>query len=207
MPFSSNQVGWRVHVGTWLRFFMGMRLGPYHEMNPRIVRSLLKLGGLRSNDHVWDIGCGDGRVLLTAARMDPSVKCTGVEIDRRVAEVARMNVAQCTTDISSRIQVLHGDARKAGFDLSSASLITLYLSERGNAQLLPKLNHHLLTRPDARVVSFIFPMKTWKPAKMELEQESKIPMFLFDATSIPEEIREKYKRSKEAETSNTKANQ
>lgn len=202
MPFSSAAVTWRTHVSTWTRFFLGNRLGPYHEMDKPIVQSLLKLGAVRSDDHFYDIGCGDARLLLAASRAPFHAKrCTGLELDAKVAAVARANVSAAGLD--SSVRVLETDARKA--DLSEATVISLYLSERGNAQLLPVLNPALLARPSTRVVSFLFPVPSWTPVRTELTEGSNIPMYLFTGESLPQQLRDQHARDQEEETRRNKA--
>jgi SAM-dependent methyltransferase len=198
MPFSSNQVSFLTHARTWARFFLGTRLGPYHEMSAPIVTNLLRLGNLTARDHVVDIGCGDGRILLAAARMAPGCRATGIELDPVVAELCRKNVAAASDVDQTLIHVHEGDARKAR-NIDEATLVTLYLSERGNASLRPLLQPLLLSRPtEARVVSFLFPMSGWEPAKTELDKDSGIPMYLFDATSLPASVRLQYEQAKQA---------
>lgn len=219
MPFSSKQVTFRTHARTWMRFFLGTRLGPYHEMSPPIVSALLKLGRVSRSDHLFDIGCGDGRILLEAARH--GAKATGIELDKRVAELARSNVEKSGVD-PALVTVLEQDAKKT--DLSQATLVTLYLSERGNAALLPTLQPWILASPplvkngtDAspapaplaassgvaaataapaaparRVATFLFPMPTWSPVTTELDQGSGIPLFLYDTTSVPSKARQQW---------------
>ena len=55
-------------LGTWAKFILGTRLGPYVPTPPHVVSRLLKLGSLRAGDVVYDLGCGDGRVLREAAK-------------------------------------------------------------------------------------------------------------------------------------------
>jgi len=192
MPFSSAQVSWRTHVGTWTRFFLGMRLGPYHEMSPPIVSALLKLGRVERADHLYDIGCGDGRVLITAAQ-STGCRATGIEVDARVAELCRRNVA--AQKLEGQISVREGDARR--MDISDATVVTLYLSERGNKALQPLLTPKLLADPSTRVLSFLFEMPGWTPVQMELEHASQIPLYLFDGSSLPPNIRKEYEQRKE----------
>lgn len=188
MPFSSAQVTFRTHLRTWGRFFLGFRLGPYHEMSPSIVRSVLEVASLGPKDHFVDIGAGDGRLCIAAARDFHCASVTGLEIDAEVAKLCRANIAR--EGLADRVRIVEGDARKA--DISSATCVSLYLSERGNAALRPLLQPLLLSRPSTRVVSFVFPMPSWTPLRTELEKDSGIPIFLFDGSSLPPNIRSKY---------------
>jgi SAM-dependent methyltransferase len=189
MPFSSNQVSFRTHARTWLRFFLGWRLGPYHEVPA--APALLQLAKLKQHDHLFDIGAGDGKLLIEAARTY-GCKATGIELDKKVAELCRKNVA--ASGLQQLITVREQNALKA--DLSDATCVSLYLSERGNASLLPLLNPWLLSAPERRVVSFLFPMPSWQPVQVELEANSQIPMFLFDRSSVPKSIAAKFEQAR-----------
>lgn len=162
--------------------------GPYHEMSPSIVRSVLEVASLGPGDHFVDIGAGDGRVCVAAARDFGCASVTGLEIDKEVAKLCRDNIAR--QGLSERIRIVEGDARDA--DISSATCVSLYLSERGNAALRPLLQPLLLARPATRVVSFVFPMPSWTPVRTELERDSGIPIYLFDGSSLPANIRKAY---------------
>lgn len=167
-------------------------------MSPPIVTSLLKLAQLTPSDHLIDIGCGDGRVVLSAAE---SFGCTstGLELEPSVAELAARKVQQA--NMQHRVQIVQIDARKA--DLNKATAISLYLSERGNSSLLPLLTPWLLSSaPSAsnrRVVSFMFPIASWTPTKIELTESGAIPMYLFTRDSLPEKSRKKYAALQQAE--------
>ena len=160
-------------------------------MSPPIVSALLKLGKVQRSDHLFDIGCGDGRVLITAVQ-STGCKATGIEVDARVAELARRNVS--ARQLDGQISVREGDARST--DISDATVVTLYLSERGNKALQPLLTPKLLQDPETRVLSFLFEMPGWTPVQMELEHASQIPMFLFDGRSLPPNIRQEYEQRK-----------
>lgn len=156
--------------------------------SPSIVRSVLEAASLTSQDHFVDIGAGDGRLCIAAARDFHCASVTGLEIDSEVAKLCRANIAR--EGLSERISIVEGDARKA--DISSATCIALYLSERGNAALRPLLQPILLARPATRVVSFVFPMPSWTPVRTELEKDSGIPIHVFDGSSLPANIRSAY---------------
>jgi SAM-dependent methyltransferase len=179
---------WKVHVSTWLRFFAGTRLGPYHEMPSHVISGIIQLSKLSPEDSLLDIGCGNGRVLLQAVQESGVQRCTGLEINKTVAELARKNIqlAQAAAPINSplrtaKFDILQCDARSA--DISSATVISLYLSERGNRQLLPILTPHLRNYPETRLCSFIFPIPTYEP--IEILKVSAIPIFKYNYSSLP----------------------
>ena len=136
-------------LGTWARFLLGRRLGPYVPTPPHVGARMLELAEVTSSDVVYDLGCGDGRLLIHAARQHGA---SGVGFELNAELVGMANDAVAAAGVSGLVSVRREDARKA--DFSPASVVCLYLSERGNRELLPRLQTLLL--PSARVVSFSF---------------------------------------------------
>ena len=127
----------------------------YVPTPPEVVSAMLELAGLHAGDVVYDLGCGDGRIVVAAAK-HPGVKAVGLEIDpRRVAE-ARANVAE--NGVESTATVRQEDIFLA--DLSPATVVTMYLLPTLNVRLLPKLAR---LRRGTRIVSHSFAMKGAKP--------------------------------------------
>jgi hypothetical protein len=129
---------------------------------------------------LFDLGCGDGRVLLSAVRQCGIRRGVGLELNASLAAMAQQNVASF-----KQLQVLQADALSC--DLSSASVITVYLSERGNRQLRPALTDWLRAEraeadSERRIASFCFPMPGWTPAKRAAV--SGIPVYLFTRHSL-----------------------
>jgi ribosomal protein L11 methylase PrmA len=117
---------------------------------------MLALAGVTSNDVVYDLGCGDGRIVIAAARKF-GARGVGIDIDPvRVAE-ARRNAAAAKVDhlVTFRVE----DALAT--DVSGATVVTLYLLASQNVALKPALMKQL--RPGARVVSHNFAMGEWEP--------------------------------------------
>ena len=140
-----------------------------------------------SADVLYDVGCGDGRLLLEAARQRRIAQGVGLEVNPTLAALAQSNVdvfSAAHPHLSSRLSVVHCDARRVD-SLGSASVVTLYLSERGNRQLKPLLARHLRQQPGSRVVSFCFDMPAWRPRRRA--QVSGIPLYLFDANSLQQD--------------------
>ena len=136
-----------LHLMSWLRFMTGSRLAPFVPMPSHVARALLKLADVGHGDVLYDLGCGDGRVLKQALDMGAE-RAVGYELNAELAEAARRNTAQ----YGGRAEVRESDANEATLD--DASVVTLYLSELGNAKLLPLLERSL--SPNARVASFSF---------------------------------------------------
>jgi len=119
----------------------------------KIVRQMLLLAKLRRGELIYDLGAGDGRILIEAAR-EFGAKCAGVEIDPE--RVARLKERLAATKVEA--EVIQGDLMHV--DLSNADVITIYLSDSVNAKLAPKLSRELKT--GARVVSLDYVLPNWK---------------------------------------------
>jgi SAM-dependent methyltransferase len=133
----------------------------YVPTNDEVVRGMLKLAGVTKDDVVYDLGCGDGRIPVIAAR-DFGARGVGIDIDpQRVAE-ANANVKQA--GVGNRVQIRQDDLFQA--DIKEATVVTLYLLQTLNMKLRPKLLADL--RPGTRIVSHAFDMgDEWKPEKTE----------------------------------------
>jgi hypothetical protein len=122
---------------------------------PAVVDKMLELAQVKKSDLVYDLGCGDGRIVISAAE---KFGCRGVgyDIDPQRIKESRANVAQSKAGDLVRIE------QKDIFtlDLSDANVITLYLLPRLNVQLIPQLEK---LRPGSRIVSHDFDMKGVKP--------------------------------------------
>ena len=134
-------------------------LAPYVPTPQDIVDQMLSLAGVKSADVVYDLGCGDGRIPITAARVY-GARGVGVDIDpQRIAEAnANAKAAGVERLVSFRLQ----DAMTV--DVSDATVVTLYLLSSANLKLRPLLTKQL--RPGARIVSHAFSMGDWKPDKV-----------------------------------------
>jgi ribosomal protein L11 methylase PrmA len=123
-----------------------------------IVDTMLKLAAVTRKDTVYDLGCGDGRIVITAAQKY-GARGVGVDIDPdRVAE-ATENVKN--GGVAGRVKIVRGDLFET--DISSATVVTLYLLTELNLKLRPKLLREL--SPGTRVVSHAFSMGDWKPER------------------------------------------
>jgi cyclopropane fatty-acyl-phospholipid synthase-like methyltransferase len=136
-------------------------LAPYVPSPQAVVEKMLELAGVASSDMVYDLGCGDGRIVITAAQKY-GAHGVGIDIDPdRIRESeANAKAAGVQNLVSFRLE----DALKA--DVSSATVVTLYLLTSSNAALRPMLTRQL--KPGARIVSHTFGMGDWLPQKTEL---------------------------------------
>ena len=119
---------------------------------------MLTLARVTAADVVYDLGSGDGRIPIAAARKY-GARGVGIEIDPALVEEARANAKAAGVDrlVEFRLQ----NALTA--DISPATVVTLYVLASGNAKLRPLLTRQL--RPGARIVSHQFPMGDWAPAR------------------------------------------
>lgn len=128
-----------------------------------VVEAMLKLAEVKENDLVYDLGCGDGRFVITAAKKF-GARGVGVDIDPvRVEESTRSAGEQ---GVSNRVRFLEGDLFET--DIREATVITLYLLTELNLKLRPKLLSEL--KPGSRVVSYAFGMGDWKPDREGIDR-------------------------------------
>ncbi len=121
-----------------------------------IVRQMLLLAGLKRGETLFDLGAGDGRILIEAARRF-GARAKGIEIDPE--RVQRITERLRATDVEA--EIIQADFMTV--DLSSADVIAIYLSDTANSLLAPKLKREL--RDGARVVSLDYSLPGWAPVK------------------------------------------
>jgi len=128
------------------------------ETPDEVVAQMLRLAGVGRNDVVYDLGSGDGRLVIAAAR-DFGARGVGVEIDPRL--VAQSVESARRAGVGDRVTFREQDLFQT--DLADATVVTLYLSPTLNLRLRPKLLREL--RAGARIVSHDFDMGDWPPAR------------------------------------------
>jgi len=131
---------------------------PYLPTTQVAVEAMLKLAGVTGDDMVYDLGCGDGRIVITAAKLY-GAHGVGIDIDPRRIQEANENAKKAGVERLVRFE--ENDLFKA--NIREASVVTLFLLTSVNAKLRPKLLQEL--RPGTRVVSNTFDMGDWKPEK------------------------------------------
>lgn len=136
-----------------------------------VADQMLQLAGVKSSDLVYDLGSGDGRIVMLAAQKYRT-RGVGIEIDPKLIAIAR-SVAK-EAEVEDRVKFLEGDLFEA--DISAATLVTIYLSPRVNARLAPKLQREL--RPGTRIVSHQFPIADWK-ADQTVAAEDGTDLYLY----------------------------
>lgn len=132
-------------------------LAPVYPTPETVVDQMLTIAQVRPGEMVYDLGCGDGRIVIAAAQKFKA-HAVGIEIRRDIYERTLATVA--SLGLSDQVKIVHGNALK--YDLSPADVVTLYLLTSSNERLKPILLKDL--KPTARVVSHDFEIRGWKPA-------------------------------------------
>jgi ribosomal protein L11 methylase PrmA len=139
---------------------------------------MLKLAATTKSDVVYDLGSGDGRIPIAAAKTY-GARAVGIDIDPRRIEESRANAK--TAGVEALVEFRLQDALKA--DVSDATVVTLYMLASGNAALRPMLTKQL--RPGARIVSHAFSMgPTWPAEKVDhftSERGDEVTLYLWKA--------------------------
>ena len=123
-----------------------------------VVDGMLKLANVRPGDVVYDLGCGDGRVVITAAK-EYGARAVGIDIDPVRIKESQENARKA--GVEDRVTFRNEDLFEA--DIKEATVVTLYLLQSLNLKLRPKLWKEL--KPGTRIVSHNFDMDDWTPDK------------------------------------------
>ena len=121
-----------------------------------IAEAMLKLAGVSDADMVYDLGSGDGRIVITAAQRF-GARGVGIELDPKLVGISQQVARE--GGVADLVTFIEGDLFKS--DISAATVVTLYLSNTVNMRLEPKLRREL--RPGTRIVSQRFPIGAWPP--------------------------------------------
>jgi SAM-dependent methyltransferase len=131
---------------------------PYVTSPSQIVDAMLELAGVKNNDVVYDLGCGDGRIVISAAKKY-GARGVGIDINPDRIEEARVNARAAGVD--GKVVFETEDLFES--DIRDATVVAVYLLPEVNIRLRPRLLREL--RPGTRVVSHSFAMGDWKPDK------------------------------------------
>jgi predicted RNA methylase len=141
------------------QFGVAENLAPYIPTPQTIVEKMLEAGRVKTGDMVYDLGSGDGRVVITAAQKF-GARAVGIELRADLCRIATDRIKAMGLD--DRVRMVQGNAMRV--DLSAADVVTMFLLTSSNELMRPKLEKDL--KPGARVVSNQFPIKHWKPIEM-----------------------------------------
>src|SRR5690606_3077337 len=131
---------------------------PYVPTKQEVVEEMLKLANVKPGDVVYDLGCGDGRIVITAAK---KFGATGIGVDLNPERIEEANANAVEAKVTDKVTFHEGDL--FNFDFSKADVLTLYLLPDVNLKLKPKILAEM--KPGSRVVSHAFNMGDWEPDK------------------------------------------
>jgi len=135
-------------------------LAPYVVSPQSIVERMLEIAEVKPGETVYDLGSGDGRILITAVQRFHA-KAVGIEISNALVQMSSERIRKL--GIESQAHVIRGDLLQS--DLSGADVVTIYLMTDSNEMLRPNLEKYL--RAGARVVSHEYPVPGWKAKEVE----------------------------------------
>ena len=136
------------------------KLAPYYPTPPAIAERMLTLGEIKPGQKMFDLGSGDGRIVIMAAQKFKA-DATGIELDDSLFKQSSEEIKRLGLDKTARI--VHGDIMQQ--DYSSADVLTVYLLPVSNDKLSPILEKQL--KKGTRVVAHDFEFSAWKPDKVE----------------------------------------
>jgi SAM-dependent methyltransferase len=139
--------------------FDSKKIVPFVPTPQEVVDKMIELAGVKKGDTVYDLGSGDGRIVITAAKK--GARAVGFEIDGDLVKESRENIRKA--GVQNLAEIRQQDILTV--DLSPASVVTMYLLPDVNLKLKPNLLSQL--KPGSRVVSHAFDMGDWKPDKTE----------------------------------------
>jgi len=137
-----------------------MSLAPFVPSPPDVVTTMLQLADVKKDEMLFDLGCGDGRIIIEAAKKF-GAKAVGVELDKGRYEECIRRIRE--SNLNGRVNVIHGNLLDV--DLRSADIVTLYLLPISNDEVKPKLEREL--KNGTRVVSHDYPISKWKPNEVK----------------------------------------
>lgn len=151
---------------------------PFVPTLPEIVEEMLRLAKVGPNDVVYDLGCGDGRLVITAVKRFGARRGVGIDIDPERIKESRENAR--ALGVTNRVKFIQQDLFKT--NIKEATVVTLYLLPEVNLRLRPKLLAEL--KPGTRVVSNSFDMGDWKYEKVAFVGEQPIYFWTIPAAAV-----------------------
>jgi len=125
-----------------------------------VIEKMLQLAHLKPGEIVYDLGSGEGRIVIAAAR-EFKARAVGIELSPELCKLATMHIK--ALGLEDRVKIIHANLLKV--DLSPADVVTIYLLTASNELLRPNLERDL--KPGARVVSHDYQIRGWKPSAVE----------------------------------------
>jgi len=132
-------------------------IAPFVQTPVEVAKKMLEISQIKSGEVLYDLGCGDGRLIILAAK-DLGAKATGIELREDLIERAKTEIKKL--NLEGKVNVIQGNFFEV--PISDADVVTLYLTSSANERLRPKMEAEL--KRGARVVSHDFKVPGWKPS-------------------------------------------
>jgi tRNA1(Val) A37 N6-methylase TrmN6 len=158
-----RRLGWAfllVPLAAMAQTGNGEKLAPYYPTPQTIVERMLQLGGLRAGEKMYDLGSGDGRIVIMAAQKFHA-DAVGIELDKDLCRLSLQTITKL--HLEKNAHIVNGDLMKQNY--SSADLVTVYLLPGFIDKVQPILDQQL--KKGARIVAHDFEFKNWTPEKVE----------------------------------------
>ena len=147
-------------------------LGPDYPTPQAVVDRMLQAAHVSPGEMVYDLGCGDGRIVITAVQKFKA-RAVGIELSRDIYDKTAARIK--SMGLGDQVKIVHGNALH--YDLSPADVVTLYLLTSSNDRLRPALERYL--KPGARVVSHDYEIRGWTPAVVEKMEADGRPHIIY----------------------------
>jgi SAM-dependent methyltransferase len=154
---------------------------PWVPTSARTVKKMLQMADVKPGQRVVDLGAGDGRIVIVAARQF-GAQAVGVEIDPVRCLIA--NTLILVSGLGKKAHVYHGNMYT--FDLKDADVVTLYLLQGTNQKIKERLSEQL--KPGAKIVSHTFSMVGWIPAALDDTND----IFLYEVGNVGSEVQTRF---------------
>jgi hypothetical protein len=180
-------------------------LAPFNPSSETAQRQSIALMNLQPDDILFDLGCGDGRLLIRSASEQPGLRCVGVEINPIFVERALHSVSQLPPNVQERIEIRCQDVTQVlqstnpdetlsttistktclnEITVHDATVIYLYLLPRGllhiKALLDDLVQHRMHKGQSLRIVAYTFSVKGWEPTRVDTSTKSGVPIYLYE---------------------------
>lgn len=149
-----------------------MNVAPFVESPQEVVRKMLRLAEAKSGELLYDLGSGDGRIVITASS-EFNTHSIGIELREDLVRKSRYEIARL--GLEEKAQIVNNDFFE--IDLSKADIITLYLTTSANEKLRPKLDKEL--KINTRIVSHDYEVRGWIPAKISRDDPPGHTIYLY----------------------------
>jgi SAM-dependent methyltransferase len=176
------------------------KLAPFNPSSEQIQEKAMELLALKEHDVLFDLGCGDGRLLVAAAKRHPGLRCVGVEIDPIFATRAKESIEELPDpDLRNRIHIREEDVLKLPMTsaavtlhhkdvseltlMDDASALYLFVLPKGIVKIMPLLEALVETRKQQgrafRVLSYMFKIHDWEPTVVDATCKGGCPVYLY----------------------------